>query len=52
GGEEDIAYNNGHKMMEKFDEIGIDYKYFESPGGHTWPVWRHDLYHFAPLLFK
>lgn len=52
GGEEDIAYNNGHKMMEKFDEIGIDYQYFESPGGHTWPVWRHDLYHFAQLLFK
>ncbi|MAO66618.1 MAG: esterase [Balneola sp.] len=52
GGEEDIAYNNGHVMMEKFDEIGIDYKYFESPGGHTWPVWRHDLFHFAQLLFK
>jgi enterochelin esterase-like enzyme len=52
GGEEDIAYNNGHAMMEKFDAIGIDYKYFESPGGHTWPVWRHDLYNFAQFLFK
>lgn len=52
GGEEDIAYNNGHVMMEKLDEIGIDYKYFESPGGHSWPVWRHDLFHFAQLLFK
>lgn len=52
GGEEDIAYNNGHAMMERFDEIGIDYKYFESPGGHTWPVWRHDLFNFTQLLFK
>lgn len=52
GGEEDIAYNNGHVMMEKLDEIGIDYKYFESPGGHSWPVWRHDLFHFAQFLFK
>lgn len=52
GGEEDIAYNNGHEMMKKFNEIGIDYKYFESPGGHTWPVWRHDLFLFAQLLFK
>ena len=52
GGEEDIAYNNGKTMLKKFDEIGIDYTYFESPGGHTWPVWRHDLFHFAQLLFK
>ena len=52
GGEQDIAYNNGKLMLKKFDELGIDYKYFESPGGHTWPVWRHDLVNFAPLLFK
>lgn len=52
GGEEDIAYNNGRTMMEKFDEIGIKYKYFESPGGHTWPVWRHDLFNFTQLIFK
>ncbi len=52
GGEEDIAYDNGHAMMEKFDEIGIEYKYFESPGGHTWPVWRHDLFNFTQLIFK
>ena len=22
------------------------------PGGHTWPVWRNNLYNFAQLLFK
>jgi enterochelin esterase-like enzyme len=52
GGEEDIAYNNNKVMMAKFDEIGIKYDYSEYPGGHTWPVWRHNLYSFAPLLFK
>lgn len=52
GGEEDIAYNNNKTMMAKFDEMGIKYDYSEYPGGHTWPVWRHNLYSFAPLLFK
>lgn len=52
GGKEDIAYNNCQVMMKRFDEIGIKYSYFETPGGHTWPVWRESLYQFAPLLFK
>ncbi|MDC6387461.1 alpha/beta hydrolase-fold protein [Maribacter sp. PR1] len=52
GGEEDIAYQNCQVMMKKFDEMGIEYEYSEYPGGHTWPVWRHDLYKFAQLLFK
>lgn len=52
GGEEDIAYNNCKVMMKKFDEMGVKYQYSEYAGGHTWPVWRHDIYTFAPLLFK
>ncbi len=52
GGEEDIAYNNNKAMMTKFDEMGIKYDYSEYPGGHTWPVWRHNLFSFAPLLFR
>lgn len=52
GGKEDIAYNNCKVMMGKFDEMGIKYTYSEYPGGHTWPVWRNNLYNFAQLLFK
>lgn len=52
GGQEDIAYYNCQIMMKRFDEIGIKYTYYETPGGHTWPVWRESLYRFAPLLFK
>ena len=52
GGKEDIAYNNCQTMMKRFDEIGIKYDYFETPGGHTWPVWRESLYNFAQQLFK
>jgi enterochelin esterase-like enzyme len=52
GGKEDIAYGNCKVMMAKFDEMKINYKYSEYPGGHTWPVWRNNLYNFAQLIFK
>lgn len=52
GGKEDIAYNNCKIMLAKFDEMGIKYTYSEYPGGHTWPVWRNNLYNFAQILFK
>ncbi|WP_035652216.1 alpha/beta hydrolase-fold protein [Flavobacterium sp. ASV13] len=52
GGKEDIAYENCKIMMSKFDQMGIKYQYSEYSGGHTWPVWRHDLFMFAPLLFN
>ncbi len=52
GGKEDIAWENCQIMLSKFDELKIKYTYSEYPGGHTWPVWRNNLYHFAQLLFK
>jgi len=52
GGREDIAYNNCQIMLSKFDEMKIKYIYSEYPGGHTWPVWRNNLYKIAQLLFK
>jgi enterochelin esterase-like enzyme len=52
GGKEDIAYENCKIMLKKFDDMNIKYQYSEYPGGHTWPVWRNNLYTFAPLLFK
>ncbi len=52
GGEEDIAYNNCRAMISRLDDMNIHYTYSEYPGGHTWPVWRNNLHHFARLLFK
>jgi len=51
GGQEDIAWQNGQKMISKFDEMKIKYTYREYPGGHSWPVWRNNLYNFAQLIF-
>ena len=52
GGKEDIAYNNCQAMLKKLDELNVKYIYSEYPGGHTWPVWRNNLYNFAQLLFE
>lgn len=52
GGKEDIAFKNCQVMRSRFDEMKIKYSYSEYPGGHSWPVWRNNLYNFAQLLFK
>lgn len=52
GDKEDIAYENCKKMKAEFDKIGIKYSYYDYPGGHTWPVWRENLYRFSQILFK
>jgi enterochelin esterase-like enzyme len=52
GGKEDIAWKNGQIMVDKLNELKIKNTYSECPGGHTWPVWRNNLYNFAQLLFK
>ncbi len=52
GGKEDIAWKNCQILIAKFDEMKIKYTYSEYPGGHSWPVWRNNLYQFAQLVFK
>ncbi|MEO6317116.1 MAG: alpha/beta hydrolase-fold protein [Chitinophagaceae bacterium] len=52
GGQEDIAYKNGQIMVGKLNELKIKHSYSDYPGGHSWPVWRNNLYNFAQLLFK
>lgn len=52
GGKEDIAYKNCQVMLGKLNELGIKNTYYEYPGGHTWPVWRNDLYNLAQQLFR
>ena len=52
GGKEDIAYQNNQVMLARLKQLSIKYSYSESPGGHTWPVWRHDLYQFECGMAK
>lgn len=52
GGEKDIAYTNGKNVLAVFDKYGIKYTTNNYPAGHTFLTWRHNLYEFAPLLFR
>jgi enterochelin esterase-like enzyme len=52
GGPEDIAYNLTYATLALFDQYGINYTFVQGTGGHVWNTWRHNLYDFAPLLFR
>jgi enterochelin esterase-like enzyme len=52
GGKDDIVWQKCQTMLARFEALNIKYTYSEYPGGHSWPVWRNNLYNFAQLLFK
>ncbi|MBB3698248.1 esterase [Flammeovirga yaeyamensis] len=52
GGKEDHAYENGMETQLLFDNAGIKYQFESISGGHTYKVWRQNLYKIAPMLFK
>lgn len=40
------------EILQDFDDRGIGYTFFESPGtAHDWQTWRRSLFHFAQLIF-
>jgi enterochelin esterase-like enzyme len=40
-------------FCENLDRVGVNYRYFESPGtAHEWQTWRKSLNGLAPLLFR
>lgn len=51
-GNTDFLYQSNLEYMKGLDEIGFEYTWFESEGGHTWDNWRMYLDTFAPMLFK
>ena len=34
------------------DEMKVPHVWHLGTGGHTWPVWKDDLYRLAQLLFR
>jgi enterochelin esterase family protein len=51
-GTEDSLIANNRKFREWLTSKGITYTAVETPGAHTWMVWRRYLATFAPLLFQ
>ncbi len=51
-GKEDFLYKGVTDLRALYDELGFDYIYRESEGGHSWNNWRLYLSEFVQLLFK
>jgi enterochelin esterase family protein len=51
GAEEELLPSN-RAFIGWLKKRNIDVTAVETPGLHTWMVWRDDLVHFAPLLFQ
>jgi enterochelin esterase-like enzyme len=51
-GKEDFLFENVTNLRKFYDDLGFEYEYMETPGGHTWANWRIYLTELAPKLFK
>jgi enterochelin esterase-like enzyme len=51
-GSEDFLTAANRKFWDWLQARQVPFTKIETPGGHTWPVWRRNLAAFAPLLFR
>ncbi|MBS1875770.1 MAG: esterase [Acidobacteria bacterium] len=51
-GTEDGLIKINRDFREWLKSKGVKHEDVETPGAHTWPVWRRNLATFAPLLFR
>ena len=51
-GEDDFLLDRNRAFRKALEEGGVEHVYQETPGDHSWPVWRRYLKEFAPLLFQ
>jgi enterochelin esterase family protein len=51
-GTEDHLFETNKKIRAWLTAKGIKHTDIDTPGAHTWMVWRRNLANFAPLLFR
>lgn len=51
-GDEDSLFNISEGVHEYLEANNVPHIWQIDVGGHTFPVWKNDLYHFASLIFK
>jgi enterochelin esterase-like enzyme len=51
-GNEDGLFNISASVHEHLTAQNVPHQWHIDAGGHTFPVWKNDLYHFASLLFR
>ncbi|MHB1745751.1 MAG: esterase, partial [Acidobacteriaceae bacterium] len=51
-GTEDGLIASNRRLVAWIKSQNVPVMSIETPGMHTWMVWRNNLVHFAPLLFQ
>jgi enterochelin esterase-like enzyme len=51
-GDEDRLMDSSKAFHETLQRKKVPHVWHVDAGGHTWPVWKNDLYLLAPLLFR
>jgi enterochelin esterase family protein len=51
-GTDDRLIEQNRKFREWLKSKDVRHTDIETPGGHTWTLWRRNLAEFAPLLFQ
>jgi enterochelin esterase-like enzyme len=50
-GDQDFVLGASQSYHRQLKDLGMPHVWHIDSGGHSWPVWRNDLYHFAQFLF-
>ncbi len=51
-GEDDRLLDANKSFHTALEDQKVPHVWHVESGGHTWPVWKNDLYLFAQLLFR
>jgi enterochelin esterase-like enzyme len=51
-GDTDFILDVSKNVRATLEELKVPHVWHLGSGGHTWPVWKNDLYRFAQLLFR
>jgi enterochelin esterase-like enzyme len=51
-GDKDWLLDIGKRFHAHLEEKQVPHIWHVDTGGHTWPVWKNDLYHLVPRLFR
>ena len=51
-GDEDNLKQISDRTHAYLSEYRVPHVWYEESGGHDWPVWKNDLYHFSQLILK
>jgi enterochelin esterase-like enzyme len=51
-GTEDRLWEANRRFRQWLTSKGVQHTAIDTPGAHTWMVWRRNLANFAPLLFR